>query len=181
MVEDDRTTRKLLIRILEEAGYDVIDCGEGRDGIHLAQMSQPIAMLIDVMLPDMEGTKIVEELEYLPNCRYIKSIFLTSILKNKERGTKYRFEIEGKEYKALAKPVRKSHLLKLLKEAIDEAFEEQEEIKRQAEIEEQKAITEMEEFKRQEAIKKQEAKDQRGRGWYQTEESSVDAVFEDID
>lgn len=60
ILEDDRSSRKMLVMILEKAGYVVLDCGEGRDAIHMACMHPPEVMLVDVMLPDMNGTDVVQ-------------------------------------------------------------------------------------------------------------------------
>lgn len=129
MLEDDRTSRKLLVWILEQAGYDVIECSEGRDAIHMSMMNPPAVIVVDVMLPDMRGTDVVEELLSLPACRHIKSIFLTGILTRKaqESDSQFHFDVNGRSYRALAKPVRKSVLLRLLRETVAEADAEAQE------------------------------------------------------
>lgn len=123
VVEDDRTSRKLISQILEGAGYDVQEFSEGRDALHMAEMNPPRAMIIDVMLPDMEGTKIVEELSGNTHFRFVKCLFLTGILSNKPKGKNYFFEIEDKRYRALPKPIRKSELLKQLAQAVETSIE----------------------------------------------------------
>lgn len=125
VVEDDRTSRKLLTRILEQAGYDALECGEGRDALHIAEMNAPRAMVIDVMLPDMQGQKIVEELTHNKDCRFTKYIFLTGILSKKDSSKNYFFKIDGKRYRALPKPVRKGQLLKHLAAAVIASMDEE--------------------------------------------------------
>ncbi|MBK1878086.1 response regulator [Pelagicoccus mobilis] len=125
VVEDDRTSRKLLSRILEQDGYDVIECEEGRDALHFAEMNAPRAMVIDIMLPDMKGHKILEELESNKDCRFTKYIFLTGILSKKDRSKKYFFQLNGKRYRALPKPVSKSKLLKQLANCVNASIEEE--------------------------------------------------------
>ena len=126
VLEDDRTSRKLLARTLESAGYDVIECAEGKDAIHFTMMYPPRVIVADVMLPDISGTEVVEELKKLPACRHMKTIFLTGLLSKKESDLKltYKFEVGGKHYRALSKPVRKTLLLKLLSEMIEESDQE---------------------------------------------------------
>ncbi len=123
VVEDDRTSRKIIARILEQAGYDVLECGEGKDALHISEMNPPRAMIIDVMLPDMKGTKIVEELFYNRDCRFTKYIFLTGILSKKSERPNYFFQIEGTRYRALAKPIRKAQLLRHLADAVTHSLE----------------------------------------------------------
>lgn len=120
VLEDDRTSRKLLTMTLEKAGYDVIECSEGKDAIHITMMYPPKVIVADVMLPDMTGTEVVELLKKQPSCKYMKTIFLTGLLSKKESNLKlkFKFEVDGLHYRALSKPVRKSTLLNLLKELI---------------------------------------------------------------
>lgn len=112
--------------ILEKAGYVVLDCGEGRDAIHMACMHPPEVMLVDVMLPDMNGTDVVQELKRHKDCRSIKIVFLTGLLSKKATSSdsKYLFEVDDQQYRALPKPVKKSLLLKILKEAVGELIAE---------------------------------------------------------
>ena len=126
VLEDDRTSLKLITSILDKYGYEVIPCSEGRDAIHIALMNPPQAIIVDVMLPDMSGTEVVEELVRHPSCRYMKVIFLTGILSRKAEtaNLKYLFDIDGAYYKALAKPVKKNVLLNTLADAIAGAEDE---------------------------------------------------------
>ena len=125
VVEDDRTSRKLLTRILDQAGYNTLECGEGRDALHIAEMNAPRAMVVDIMLPDMQGQQIVEELAQNPDCRFTKFIFLTGILAKKDSTKNYFFKIEGKRYRALPKPVRKGQLLRHLADAVVASLEQE--------------------------------------------------------
>lgn len=114
VVEDDRTSRKILVRILESAGYDVVESGEGKDAIHIAEMCPPTAMVVDVMLPDMRGTELIQQLRANPDCKYVRSVFLTGILSKRTGPPSFYFDIDGIRYPALPKPVRKEHLLGIL-------------------------------------------------------------------
>ena len=137
VVEDDRTSRTLICRILRDAGYDVIECTEGRDGLHMAEMNPPRAMVIDVMLPDMQGTQIAEEISFNSDCRFTKCLFLTGILSKKPRGKNYYFEIGERRYRALPKPIRKSLLLRHLASSIEASKELELQEKRAKELEEE--------------------------------------------
>lgn len=129
VLEDDRTSRKLLVWILEKSGYEVIESSEGRDALHLAEMYPPKVVLVDVMLPDMRGTEVVEQLKKHPATRRVKSVFLTGILSKKaeDSDAQFSFRVDGLNYRALAKPVRKSVLLRLLREVIAESDAEERE------------------------------------------------------
>ncbi len=135
VVEDDRTSRKLIAKILEQAGYDVLECGEAKDALHIAEMNPPRAMIVDVMLPDMKGTKIVEELSYNNDCRFTKYLFLTGLLAKKSHKPNYFFEIDGERYRALPKPIRKGQLLRHLADSVTHSLEQEATEKRETEAE----------------------------------------------
>lgn len=133
VVEDDKTSRKLITKILEQAGYDVLECGAGIDALHIAEMNPPRAMIVDVMLPDMKGTKIVEELSCNNDCRFTKYLFLTGILSKKDHKPNYFFDIDGERYRALPKPIRKAQLLRHLADAVIHSLEQEATEKREQE------------------------------------------------
>lgn len=55
VIDDEREYRALLSRILEAAGYDVVEAGTGAAGLKAYAEKTPDLMLVDVMLPDMLG------------------------------------------------------------------------------------------------------------------------------
>lgn len=114
VLEDDRTTRKLITRCLDEAGYESIECHEGKDALHSAEMWPPIAMVVDVMLPDMQGTELVSRLREDPNLQDIRVVFLTGILKAKSNENDYQFKIGDESFPALSKPINFPRLLQLV-------------------------------------------------------------------
>ncbi|MCC6647185.1 MAG: response regulator transcription factor [Polyangiaceae bacterium] len=62
IIEDEPHIALGLRDALEFEGFEVIDAGRGRDGIHAARASSPDAVLLDLMLPDMNGYQVCEEL-----------------------------------------------------------------------------------------------------------------------
>lgn len=135
VVEDDRTSRKLLNHILEEAGYESFECGEGRDALHIAEMNPPRAMLVDIMLPDMKGQDIVQELMHKPEFRFTEFIFLTALLAKKDASKDFFFKVDGKPFRALQKPIKKAQLVKHLANAVADSVEREETEKREREAE----------------------------------------------
>lgn len=131
VVEDDRTSRKILASIIENAGYNVIECAEAKDALHIVEMWPPEAMVIDVMLPDMQGTELVEELSQNPEFRFTQCIFLTGILSKKDANNDYFFDVKGVPHRALSKPVKKNHLLQLLAIAVKASISKREKFERE--------------------------------------------------
>ncbi|HMM27470.1 MAG: response regulator [Chloroflexota bacterium] len=59
IVDDDRTTVKLLQTLLEMDGFEVMMAGRGQAAIELARQNQPDIILVDYHLTDMEGSELV--------------------------------------------------------------------------------------------------------------------------
>lgn len=63
VVEDDRDIMELVNMILTRAGYEVTICDNGRDAIPAIKEIRPHLVLLDLMLPGMDGKTIVAEME----------------------------------------------------------------------------------------------------------------------
>ena len=60
VIEDDREAAAFLAKGLEESGYTVDHAGDGTDGLHLAANEPYDVMIVDRMLPGLDGLSIVE-------------------------------------------------------------------------------------------------------------------------
>lgn len=79
LIEDDPDIQRLLGLTLKlTAGAEVQAATEGQDGIALAQAWQPELILLDRMLPDMEGTAVLQTLKAEPTTATIPVIFLSA-------------------------------------------------------------------------------------------------------
>lgn len=76
-VEDDPDVAELLITYFEMLKYDIHHAADGQEGIALARNIHPNVILLDVMLPDMNGWDIARYLRTTTLTRYIPIIFLT--------------------------------------------------------------------------------------------------------
>jgi two-component system KDP operon response regulator KdpE len=61
VVEDEPPLRKLLTISLENAGYKMVDCDKGREGVRLAASVKPELMLVDLGLPDIDGKEVIKQ------------------------------------------------------------------------------------------------------------------------
>ena len=66
IVDDDRTTVKLLQTLLELDGYQVTVVGRGADVVPLAQQAVPDVFLVDYHLSDIDGVDVIRALRALP-------------------------------------------------------------------------------------------------------------------
>jgi two-component system cell cycle response regulator DivK len=78
IVEDSELNRRLLQVVLEPHGYRLLTAKDGGTGIMLARTEQPDLILMDVLLPDMNGYEATQYLRADPNTRRIVIVALTA-------------------------------------------------------------------------------------------------------
>jgi DNA-binding NtrC family response regulator len=72
VVDDDESIRTVLATVLEEKGYTVDTAGSGNEGIERTKTSFYNLALVDIRLPDMEGTQVLAKMnETAPEIRKI--------------------------------------------------------------------------------------------------------------
>ncbi|AKG20571.1 response regulator [Calothrix sp. 336/3] len=67
------------------ANWDVIAAGSGKEGINKAINEQPDAILLDVMMPDMDGIATFERLQQYPETQNIPVILLTAKVQSSDK------------------------------------------------------------------------------------------------
>ena len=78
VVDDEPSFRRLIRDMLERANCDVEDVGDGLDGLAKAAALQPDVILLDLMMPAVDGYEVCRRLKTLPATRTIPVIFLTA-------------------------------------------------------------------------------------------------------
>ncbi len=77
VIEDDFDLGDMLVTFFDAKGYEVLHAQSGSDGITLARAKFPNLILLDVMLPDMEGFQVCQALRTNTLTKYIPITFLT--------------------------------------------------------------------------------------------------------
>ena len=85
VVEDDRDLALLLRRQLESEGFQVLLAGTGEDALWLARETQPHLITLDIMLPDLDGFVVLEQLKANPLTSGIP-VVIVSVLAESEKG-----------------------------------------------------------------------------------------------
>jgi len=86
LIEDSRFLRIAIERILTKAGHSVIGVEDGREGLQAASTNLPALILLDMMLPGMEGTAVLKKLKQDASTAQIPVIVLTGLSqKNAEK------------------------------------------------------------------------------------------------
>jgi DNA-binding response OmpR family regulator len=79
LVIDDEHSIRLVCRVnLAAAGMEVLEAADGRAGIELALSERPDLVLLDVMMPDIDGWTVARELGADEQTRDIPIVFLTA-------------------------------------------------------------------------------------------------------
>jgi DNA-binding response OmpR family regulator len=116
LVIDDEAPIRLLCRVnLEAEGMDVIEAPDGPSGLELAQERQPDAILLDVMMPGLDGWAVAESLLSDDRTGTIPIVFLTARadLRDRARG----LDLGGLDY--ITKPFNPVELAALVRSVLD--------------------------------------------------------------
>ncbi len=79
VVDDDTAQRDLLTRFLEREGFAVRSASDGRAGLELARVVHPRAILLDVMMPSMDGWSVLSALKADPELAKIPVVMVTFV------------------------------------------------------------------------------------------------------
>lgn len=114
-VDDEKTILLFLETILHSAGYQVICCSDSLKCLDLAQQEHPDLILLDVMMPDMDGFEVCKQLKELPTISKIPVIFIT--IKGEAQDKIAGFKSGGVDY--ITKPFEAEVLLARLQKHMD--------------------------------------------------------------
>ena len=77
-VEDEADIREIAEFALEDEGFDIVFCESGEQAVARAGDFQPEAILLDVMMPGMDGPTTLQNLRTVPGLQNTPVIFLTA-------------------------------------------------------------------------------------------------------
>ncbi len=88
LVEDDYDVAEMLLMYFQSLKYDVLHADTGEAGIEIARTKFPNLILLDIMLPDMDGYDVCRKLRSMSLTKFIPTLFLTQRdeLSSKVRG-----------------------------------------------------------------------------------------------
>lgn len=108
IVEDDPQTVKLIKFILEKEDYSAISAKDGEEGLQMAREKKPDLIVLDLMLPGMDGYRVCEILKANPKTKEIPILVLTAL----DTGADFEKALEKKADWYITKPFEPEHLLK---------------------------------------------------------------------
>jgi two-component system, OmpR family, alkaline phosphatase synthesis response regulator PhoP len=141
LVIDDEPPIRLLCRVnLEAEGMHVLEAADGLGGVELARAEEPDVILLDVMMPGLDGWRVAEELLEDPSTSGIPIIFLTARaeLRDRARG----LDIGGLDY--ITKPFNPLELAPIVRDLLQRVESGEREEVRRAKLAELRALIERE-------------------------------------
>ena len=108
VIDDDAQTRELLTRDLSTNGYQVAAATGGTAGLELARSLKPELILLDIIMPDLDGWSVLNALQADPETVDI-AVIMCTVLEDQQRG----FALGATDY--LTKPIDRRRLMQLLR------------------------------------------------------------------
>ncbi|MFA5090854.1 MAG: response regulator [Candidatus Omnitrophota bacterium] len=116
LVEDESDLAYTIKIRLENSSYDVVTCGDGYDALKKAKEEKPDLIILDVMLPKIDGYKVCRMLKFDDKYKHIPIIIFTSRADDASR--KIADEVKADSY--ITKPFEPETLLSAIKGFIGE-------------------------------------------------------------
>jgi signal transduction histidine kinase/CheY-like chemotaxis protein len=107
VIDDDADTRQVLKRFLNRKGFAVECASNGAEGLDLARQLHPMAIILDVMMPGMDGWAVLSALKSKPEVSDIPVVMLT-IVDDKNLA----YELGASDY--MIKPVDRERMTEIL-------------------------------------------------------------------
>jgi signal transduction histidine kinase len=107
IVDDTPANLAVVVECLEDHGFRVVIAQDGEEGLRRAELVQPGLILLDVVMPRLDGFETCRRLKSLPGTRDIPVIFMTSLAETEEKVTG--FKVGGVDY--VTKPLQVDEVL----------------------------------------------------------------------
>jgi CheY-like chemotaxis protein len=120
IVDDDEGTLKLLETRLTSEKYQVFKASKAKAAIEKAKDIVPDLILMDIMLPDLDGSEAVKLLRKNPATKKIPVIFLSGIVDAAGSESASEITVGDESFEAVGKPVDFNQLLPKIEQAWEE-------------------------------------------------------------
>ncbi|MEM9987007.1 MAG: response regulator transcription factor [Bacteroidota bacterium] len=107
LVDDEADILELLEYNLEQEGFEVVKAMDGEEAVELARKEKPDLVLLDIMMPRMDGIEACRQIRALPGLESVYVIFLTA--RSEEYSELAGFDVGADDY--ISKPIKPRVLL----------------------------------------------------------------------
>ena len=106
-IDDDPANLDTVSRVLNRQGYIVLTARTGQRGIEIAERERPDIILLDILLPDMNGFEVCEQLRAIPRLKKIPILGISASVMDGDRRRSLASGFDG----FLAKPIARLELI----------------------------------------------------------------------
>ncbi len=114
LVDDDRTLSEVLEEQLEESGFQVACAHDGRTALRLLRSVKPHVVLLDLVLPDLDGTELLERMDERPELARVPILVLSGLLTKGYGGTP-----RSRRVTYLAKPASIDEVVRAIEDLVE--------------------------------------------------------------
>jgi signal transduction histidine kinase/CheY-like chemotaxis protein len=114
VVDDDQSQRELMRRTLEAEGWEVMAADNGRTAIEAVRARRPACIILDILMPEMDGIEFVSELRAQPAYRDIPIAVLTS----HDLSPQDHQRLNGEVQQILQKGIGREQLLEMVRQIV---------------------------------------------------------------
>jgi CheY-like chemotaxis protein len=115
LIEDEPDIRYLTRAVLEKAGHTVLEAEDGEDGLRKLKMSRPDLILLDIMLPGMDGWEVCQKIKNDENLKDIPIAIIT--VKGKDEDVLESIQCDADMH--IVKPFQKAWLLETVEALLE--------------------------------------------------------------
>lgn len=117
IVDDDMFMRKILVRYLERESYRVVEAADGMEAIKVYQETHPDMILLDAVMPVLDGFECCSRLQKLPNGDHVPVLIITALEDRESVDRAY--EVGASDY--VTKPIHWAVLRQRVRRLLDQA------------------------------------------------------------
>jgi len=114
IVDDEEEVVEFLSTVLSRANFQTFPCTRGKEALTLAEEILPDLIILDIVMPDIEGGEVASLLAAKPQTAKIPIMFLTGILTKEEEASRTK---SGKHF-MLAKPTTSEEVIAKVNEIL---------------------------------------------------------------
>jgi pilus assembly protein CpaE len=115
IVDDDLETLRLVGLMLQRQGYEIVAASNGTQALGMARTEKPVVIILDIMMPDLDGYEVTRQLRKDPDTTNIPIILFTAKSQTEDKLVGY--EAGADDY--LTKPVHPAELIAKIKKLMD--------------------------------------------------------------
>lgn len=119
VIDDEQDLADIIKALLEYEGFSVFVSCEAKDGINKAKAEKPDLILLDIVMPGIDGPEVAKILRSETITKDIPVIFVTGLVSNQDTLTGLgSINISGGQYQTIAKPFENERLVEVIRSVL---------------------------------------------------------------